>query len=73
MRGDSPPIRGAEAQLQTFFVHYFLCPLMTSLLETQRLIIRRWIPEIDAKQVFQIYGDAEVMRFIGTGKTEASI
>lgn len=46
---------------------------MNALLETQRLIIRRWIPEIDAKQAFEIYGDAEVMRFIGTGKTEASI
>ncbi|MBV6625651.1 MAG: GNAT family N-acetyltransferase [Rivularia sp. (in: Bacteria)] len=46
---------------------------MTSLLETQRLIIRRWIPEIDAEQAFTIYGDAEVMRFIGTGKTQASI
>ena len=46
---------------------------MTALFETKRLIIRRWIPEIDAEQVFQIYGDSEVMRFIGTGKTEASI
>ena len=46
---------------------------MDTLLETQRLIIRRWIPEIDAEQAFKIYGDAEVMRFIGTGKTEASI
>ncbi|AFY57096.1 acetyltransferase, ribosomal protein N-acetylase [Rivularia sp. PCC 7116] len=46
---------------------------MTSLLETERLIIRRWIPEIDAEQAFAIYGDAQVMRFIGTGKTEASI
>ncbi|MGB3636489.1 MAG: GNAT family N-acetyltransferase [Rivularia sp. (in: cyanobacteria)] len=46
---------------------------MTALLKTERLIIRRWIPEIDAEQAFEIYGDAEVMRFIGTGKTEASI
>ena len=46
---------------------------MNTLLETKRLIIRRWIPEIDAEQVFEIYGDVEVMRFIGTGKTEASI
>ncbi len=46
---------------------------MTAVLETKRLIIRRWIPEIDAQQVFEIYGDSEVMRFIGTGKTEASI
>ena len=46
---------------------------MNTLFKTQRLIIRRWIPKIDAEQVFQIYGDAEVMRFIGTGKTEASI
>ena len=46
---------------------------MITLLETERLIIRRWIPEIDAKQAFEIYGDAEVMRYIGTGKTEASI
>lgn len=46
---------------------------MNALLETERLIIRRWIPQIDAEQVFQIYGDSEVMRFIGTGKTEATI
>lgn len=46
---------------------------MNALLKTERLIIRRWIPEIDAEQAFQIYGDAEVMRFIGTGKTQASI
>lgn len=46
---------------------------MSILLETERLIIRRWIPEIDAEQVFEIYGDAEVMRYIGTGKTEASV
>ncbi len=46
---------------------------MITLLETEGLIIRRWIPEIDAKQAFEIYGDVEVMRYIGTGKTEASI
>ena len=46
---------------------------MDKLLETERLIIRRWNPEIDAEQAFEIYGDAEVMRFIGTGKTEANI
>lgn len=46
---------------------------MTTLLETERLIIRRWIPEIDAEQAFEIYGNAEVMRYIGTGKTEANI
>ncbi len=46
---------------------------MNALLETQRLIIRRWIPEIDAEEAFAIYGDAQVMRFISTGKTQASI
>jgi [ribosomal protein S5]-alanine N-acetyltransferase len=46
---------------------------MTTLFETQRTIVRNWIPEKDAVQAFEIYGDREVMRFIGDGKTAASI
>jgi [ribosomal protein S5]-alanine N-acetyltransferase len=46
---------------------------MTTLFETQRTIVRNWIPEEDAAQAFEIYGDREVMRFIGDGKTAASI
>ena len=46
---------------------------MTNLLETERLIIRSWIPELDAEQGFTIYGDPEVMHFIGNGQTEKSI
>lgn len=45
---------------------------MTNLLETERLIIRSWMPELDAEQAFAIYGDPEVTRFIG-GKTENNI
>jgi ribosomal-protein-alanine N-acetyltransferase len=41
--------------------------------ETERLIIRAWVPEQDAEQAFLIYGDPQVMRFIGSGKTEASV
>ncbi|MFW6296760.1 MAG: GNAT family N-acetyltransferase, partial [Halothece sp.] len=32
--------------------------------ETERLILRPWIPEEDAIQAFAIYGNAEVMGFI---------
>ena len=46
---------------------------MTNLLETERLIVRSWIPEFDAEQAFKIYGDPEVMRFIGNGQTEKSV
>ena len=37
---------------------------MTNFLTTERLIIRPWIPQEDASQAWQIYGDAEVMKFI---------
>jgi RimJ/RimL family protein N-acetyltransferase len=46
---------------------------MAVMFETDRLIIRAWGPEQDAEQAFQIYGDPQVMRFIGSGKTEASV
>ncbi len=45
---------------------------MTTIYQTQRLIIRRWIPEADAVQVFEMYSDPEVMRFIG-GMIEESV
>jgi len=39
---------------------------MTILTQTDRLIIRTWVPEQDAEQAFQIYGDPEVTRFLIT-------
>jgi RimJ/RimL family protein N-acetyltransferase len=41
--------------------------------ETDRLLIRDWLPEADAAQAFEIYGDPIVTRFIGRGKTEQSL
>jgi ribosomal-protein-alanine N-acetyltransferase len=46
---------------------------MSILTETERLIIRDWMPQDEAEQAFEIYGDPEVMRFIGSGKTEESV
>jgi RimJ/RimL family protein N-acetyltransferase len=37
---------------------------MNTILQTQRLIIREWIPKADAAQVFEMYRDADVTRFI---------
>ena len=45
---------------------------MTTTFQTQRLIIRRWIPEADAAQVFEMYSDPEVTRFI-RGMVEESV
>lgn len=45
----------------------------TTIFETERLIIRAWIPSLDAEQAFEIYGDPEVMRFLGDGKTASSV
>ncbi len=39
---------------------------MVTIAETDRLIIRNWIPEEDAEQAFQIYSDPEVTRFLIT-------
>ncbi len=47
--------------------------MMPMMLETERLVIRHWIPDVDAEQAFQVYGDPLVMRFIGSGKTEENI
>lgn len=41
-------------------------------LETERLIIRDWSPE-DAVAAFAIYGDPEVMRYVGNGKPFESL
>lgn len=41
--------------------------------ETDRLLIRDWLPQEDAEQAFQIYGDSIVIQFIGSGKIEESI
>ncbi|MFN6514258.1 MAG: GNAT family N-acetyltransferase [Nostoc sp. CreGUA01] len=46
---------------------------MTNLLETDRLIIRTWIPERDAEQAFAIYSDPEVTYFLGNGSRVTSI
>lgn len=43
------------------------------ILETKRLNIRPWDPILDAESAFAIYGDPEVMRFIGSGEFEKSI
>jgi ribosomal-protein-alanine N-acetyltransferase len=40
---------------------------MSKILETERLILREWSPG-DAAEMFEICRDAEVMRYIGTGK-----
>jgi RimJ/RimL family protein N-acetyltransferase len=39
---------------------------MGIILETDRLILRTWALEEDADAAFKIWGDAEVMRFVGT-------
>ncbi|MHC5615143.1 MAG: GNAT family N-acetyltransferase [Nostoc sp.] len=46
---------------------------MTILLETERLIIRSWIPERDAKQAFVIYSNPKVTHFLGKASRPASI
>jgi hypothetical protein len=37
---------------------------MVTIAETDRLIIRTWMPEEDAEQAFQIYSDPEVTGFL---------
>lgn len=46
---------------------------MTTLFETERIIVRNWMPHGDAAQAFEIYSDPEVMRFIGDGATAKSV
>lgn len=36
-------------------------------IETERLVVRGFVPEADAEPMFTVYGDAEVMRFIPGG------
>lgn len=43
-----------------------------TILETERLILRAWTLD-DAPRLFEICGDAEVMKFLGTGKPYESI
>src|SRR5436190_18060817 len=38
---------------------------MPVVFETERLIARHWEPERDAEDALAIYGDPEVMRFLG--------
>ena len=40
--------------------------VMAIITETDRLLIRTWIPEEDAEQVFEIYSNPEVTRFLIT-------
>lgn len=42
-------------------------------LETERVLLRPWNPETEAGQAFEIYGDPEVMRFIGNGQTAVDV
>jgi RimJ/RimL family protein N-acetyltransferase len=41
--------------------------------ETDRLLIRDWIPAEDAEQAFEIYSDPEVLRFLGKTPQEKSV
>ena len=45
---------------------------MTTILETERLLVRTWTPS-DAEEGFRIWSDAEVMRYVGTGQPNATI
>jgi ribosomal-protein-alanine N-acetyltransferase len=45
---------------------------MTTALETERLILRRWTAE-DAGALFEMCRDAEVMRYIGDGRAWAGV
>jgi [ribosomal protein S5]-alanine N-acetyltransferase len=45
---------------------------MTTILETERLIVRTWAPA-DAEEGFGIWSDGEVMRYVGTGRPNATI
>jgi ribosomal-protein-alanine N-acetyltransferase len=45
---------------------------MTIILETERLTVRTWSPD-DAEDGFRIWGDPEVMRYVGTGQPNASV
>lgn len=42
---------------------------MNTIAQTNRLIIRSWIPEEDAESAFEIYSDPEVTRFLITKTT----
>lgn len=45
---------------------------MTKILETERLILRTWTLD-DAPKLFEICADAEVMKYLGTGKPYETI
>ena len=45
---------------------------MTKILETERLILRNWTLE-DAPKLFEICADADVMKYLGTGKPYETI
>ncbi|HHP7243406.1 MAG TPA: GNAT family N-acetyltransferase [Elainellaceae cyanobacterium] len=46
---------------------------MTIVAESDRLILRDWNPETEAERAFEIYGDPDVMRYIGNGATQESV
>ncbi len=45
---------------------------VTKILETERLLLRTWRLD-DAPKLFEICGDAEVMKYLGTGKPYETI
>lgn len=46
---------------------------MAVLVETERIILRHWNPELEAEHAFELYSDPEVMRYIGKGQTVTSL
>jgi ribosomal-protein-alanine N-acetyltransferase len=46
---------------------------MTTLVETERLIIRTWMPDRDAEQMFEMYNDLQVIHFLGSAARPPSI
>ncbi|MBD3882516.1 GNAT family N-acetyltransferase [Phormidium tenue FACHB-886] len=41
--------------------------------QTDRLLLRDWNPDTDAEAAFAIYGDPEVMRYVGDGSYAESV
>src|SRR3712207_6887912 len=64
------PPRSTLFPYTTLFRSPYLTPstlLMADILETERLVLREWKPE-DAESLFALVGDAEVMRYVDTGR-----
>lgn len=41
--------------------------------ESDRIMLRDWNPDTEASQAFEMYGDPDVMKFIGDGRCEESV